>query len=66
MTIDDCGPRLMTPAEVARAIGVVSPRTIASEVRRGRIRSTRLGGRVYIPATEVQRILAGDGSGGAL
>lgn len=38
----------------------ISPSTFWKYVAQGKIRTTRIGGRVLIPAAEVERILSGE------
>lgn len=52
--------------EVAARLGTTR-RQIARSIERGEMRSFRLGGRVFIPAAELERLLVADaGAGGAL
>jgi hypothetical protein len=46
--------------EVAEALGGVSPGLLLLEAERGHIRVIRIGKRVLIPATELERLLRGD------
>ena len=47
---------LMTAAQLARTLGVVSHRVIAADMRAGRIKSVQIGARRYVPRSEIDRL----------
>lgn len=51
------GRAAFSPAEVATVFGV-SRSSIYEAIRRGELRSVRLGGRRLIPVAEIRRVLA--------
>lgn len=57
MLTHDLHPRAYTPEEVRRFLPGLGRNGIYNAIRRGDIRSIRIGRRLYIPASEISRLL---------
>jgi excisionase family DNA binding protein len=50
---------VLRPPEFATKVGVQPP-TVYAWIRSGQLKAHRVGGRFYIPATELNRLFAGE------
>jgi excisionase family DNA binding protein len=51
--------RMYRPSEIARLLGFPKP-SVYGWIKDGEIKALKLGGRFFVPASEVERLISGD------
>lgn len=52
-------PRLYRPSEISKLLGLPKP-SVYVWLKDGQIKSLKLGGRFFVPPSEVERLISGD------